>query len=87
MDCFNPLRQSGLSCPEVEELLPIPEVSPNEWGEQVVKANAMAELIDLHLDHEAKGRMLIDRQDFTPTFLCPEQRIQMVSDLYAATRA
>jgi len=57
-----------------------------DWDEQVKRANDICKLIDRHLDYEARGRLLLDLADFRPQHLCPEQRVQMVSDLYAATR-
>lgn len=57
-----------------------------DWDDQAKKANDMAKLIDRHLDYEARGRLLLDLDDFRPQHLCPEQRVQMVSDLFAATR-
>ena len=68
---------------EVEEL-PL-KVVP-DWDDQVKRATEAARLIDRHLDYEARGRLLLDLDDFRPQHLCPEQRVQMVSDLYAVTR-
>lgn len=71
--------------PEIEiEELPL-RVVP-DWDDQVKKADAMTRLIDRHLDYEARGRILRNLRDFRPQHLCPEQRVQMVSDLYMATR-
>jgi hypothetical protein len=66
-----------------EEELPL-RVVP-DWDEQVRKATDACRLIDRHLDYEARGRLLLDLEDFRPQHLCPEQRVQMVSDLYHAT--
>jgi hypothetical protein len=68
---------------EVEEL-PL-RVVP-DWDEQVKRANDACTLIDRHLDYEARGRLLTHLNDFRPQHLCPEQRVQMMSDLYPATR-
>ena len=68
---------------ETVEELPI-KVVP-DWDEQVKRGNEVCRLIDRHLDYEAKGRLLLDLEDFRPQHLCPEQRVQMVSDLYHAT--
>jgi hypothetical protein len=57
-----------------------------DWDEQLKRATDVCRLIDRHLDYEARGRLLLDLDDFRPQHLCPEQRVQMVSDLYAATR-
>lgn len=61
---------------------PLPEVP--DWDEQVGKASKVCSLVDRHLDYEARGRLLQDPNDFRPRHLCPEQRVQMVSDLHAA---
>ena len=68
---------------EIEEL-PL-RVVP-DWDDQVKRATEAARLIDRHLDYEARGRLLLDLDDFRPQHLCPEQRVQMISDLYAASR-
>jgi hypothetical protein len=71
--------------PEVEEEeLPL-KVAP-DWDEQVRRADEVCRLIDRHLDYEARGRILRDPRDFRPQHLCPEQRVQMLSDLYPTTR-
>jgi hypothetical protein len=70
--------------PEIDEDLPL-KVAP-DWDRRVEEAEEVCWLIDRHLDYEARGRVLQDRRDFRPAHLCPEQRVQMVSDLYAATR-
>lgn len=68
------------------EELPIGEVPTSDWDQQAKRADEACRLIDRHLDYEARGRLLIDLDDFRPQHLCPEQRVQMTSDLYAATR-
>lgn len=70
--------------PGTTEDLPL-RVVP-DWDEQVRRAEETCRLIDRHLDYEARGRLLLELEDFRPQHLCPEQRVQMVSDLYAATR-
>jgi len=72
-----------LNSPEIEEL-PL-KVVP-DWDEQVDRANALCRLLDRHLDYEARGRILRDLKDFRPQHLCPEQRVQMVTDAFGATR-
>ena len=57
-----------------------------DWDEQVRRADETCRLIDRHLDYEARGRLLLELADFRPQHLCPEQRVQMASDLYSATR-
>lgn len=82
--------------PTMEEVLgnPVPAVSEEElplkvvpdWDNQVRRANEVCRLIDRHLDYEARGRVLQDRNDFRPQHLCPEQRVQMMTDLRAVER-
>lgn len=70
---------------EVEtEELPL-RVVP-DWDDQVKRANDACRLIDRHLDYEARHRLLVDLDDFRPQHLCPEQRVQMISDMYACSR-
>jgi hypothetical protein len=57
-----------------------------DWDEQLKRATETCRLIDRHLDYEARGRLLLDLEDFRPQHLCPEQRVQMVSDCYGGTR-
>jgi hypothetical protein len=76
LDRFSPLE-------EVEEL-PL-RVVP-DWDDQLRRGDEVCRLIDRHLDYEAKHRQLMDLDDFRPQHLCPEQRGQLASDLYAATR-
>jgi hypothetical protein len=67
----------------VEEL-PL-EVVP-DWAEQVRVAAETCDLIDRHLDYEARCRGLWEITEFRPRHLCPQQRIDMITDLYATTR-
>ncbi|MCC2669570.1 MAG: hypothetical protein K0Q72_2041 [Armatimonadetes bacterium] len=69
---------------ETIEELPL-RVVP-DWDDQVRRAENLCRLIDRHLDYEARGRLLLDLEDFRPQHLCPEQRVQMLSDLYASSR-
>jgi hypothetical protein len=57
-----------------------------DWNEQLTQAEILCRLVDQHLNYEAKSRLLEDPHDFHAEHLCPEQRIQMISDLYGATR-
>lgn len=67
--------------PEVrEEELPL-RVAPG-WEEDLARADQACRIIDRHLDFEARGRVLHNRHDFRAEHLCPEQRVQMVSDVY-----
>ncbi|MFN3651143.1 MAG: hypothetical protein ACK47B_16330 [Armatimonadota bacterium] len=79
------LERKTLHHPTVEtEELPL-HVVP-DWDEQVAKADRLCRLVDRHLDYEARGRLLLNLEDFRPQHLCPEQRVQMTSDLYGGTR-
>lgn len=68
----------------VEEELPLREVP--DWADQVRSADELCRLLDRHLDFEARHRQLARLSDFRPQHLCPEQRVQMTTDAYAATR-
>ena len=56
-----------------------------DWDKQLKRADVICRLVDRHLDYEARPRLILDITDFRPDHLCPEQRVQMVSDIYAAT--
>lgn len=74
------------SAPHIEEEVDFPLPVVPDWDEQVRRAEEACRLIDRHLDYEARSRMLVETSDFRPQHLCPEQRVQMVTDLYAVTR-
>lgn len=57
-----------------------------DWDAQVQRAGELCRLIDRHLDFEAGGRLLKTSDDFRPQHLCPEQRVQMLTDLHGAVR-
>ncbi len=69
-----------------EELEELPLRVVPDWDGQVRRADELCRLIDRHLDAEARGRALRDAKDFRPQHLCPEQRVQMVTDAVAAIR-
>ena len=48
-----------------------------DWDELVRKADAMAHVIDKHLEFEIK----LQGRELKPTTLCPEQKVSLVSDL------
>jgi hypothetical protein len=58
-----------------------------DWDVQKKRADTLCRLIDRHLDHEAGVRSLRDREQFAPGDLCPEQRIQMITDAEGVMRA
>lgn len=80
------LLERALPRTDVEEVEELPLKVVPDWDEQVKQATEVCRLIDRHLDYEARGRLLLELDDFRPQHLCPEQRVQMVSDLVAATR-
>ena len=62
---------------------PLPVVP--EWDELVKQANQVAKLIDRHLDYEERGRRLLPNERLMPIGLCPEQRVNMNTDVLAVT--
>jgi hypothetical protein len=63
--------------------LPLPVVP--DWDELVKQSSFMAKLIDRHLDYEERGRRLLPNERLTPIGLCPEQRVNMVTDIVAVS--
>jgi hypothetical protein len=61
--------------------IPIPVVP--DWDVQLQTATRMAQLIDRHLDYEAYSRSVVEAEQLTPRRLCPEQRVDLVTDIYA----
>jgi hypothetical protein len=41
----------------------------------------MARLIDRHLDYEAYSRSVVEAEQLSPRRLCPEQRVDLVTDI------
>jgi hypothetical protein len=79
----------------VEEVKPVapPVVEPAEfpltvvpeWDELLKQANHVAKLIDRHLDYEERGRRLLPNERLMPIGLCPEQRVNLNTDILAVT--
>jgi hypothetical protein len=46
----------------------------------------MARLIDRHLEYEAYSRSVIEAEQLTPRRLCPEQRVDLTTDIAAVVR-
>jgi hypothetical protein len=70
------------SNPEPETVgVPIPVVP--DWDVQLQAATRMARLIDRHLDYEAYSRSVAEAEQLSPRRLCPEQRVDLITDLYA----
>lgn len=76
---FDDVIEDVAVAPEVE----VPEIDPEV---QSKKAHEMAKLVDLHLDYERQSRIPLSMDELTPRRLCPEQRVDLVTDLYAVTR-
>lgn len=55
-----------------------------DWDRQAAWAEEACRVIDAHVVSEGKGRMLRAVGNFVPAYLGPEQRVQMMTDLYAA---
>jgi len=56
-----------------------------DWDEQVRRGDRMAKLIDRHLDYEAYSRNLFEAEQLTPIGLCPEQRVNLLTDMCAVS--
>jgi len=77
--------------PSMFETAPLPGVEPAEfplrvvpdWEARVQRATRLAGVIDRHLDYEAYGRCLLEAEELTPMALCPEQRVNMLTDVRA----
>jgi hypothetical protein len=78
------LESGLLPWPESAEVTDLPLKVVPDWDEQVEHASRVCRLIDRHLNFEARGRCCAQATDFRPEHLCPEQRVQMVSDMYGA---
>jgi len=62
---------------------PLPVVP--DWDELVKQSSQIAKLIDRHLDYEERGRRLLPNERLMPIGLCPEQRVNMTTDILAVT--
>jgi hypothetical protein len=77
----------GISREEINNPVDLPEadglplpVVPN-WDDLAAKAVEMAKIIDRHLDYES----IYQGHDLNPAGLCPQQRVNLVSDLTVVT--
>jgi hypothetical protein len=57
-----------------------------DWDEQARQGDRLAKLIDRHLEYEAYSRNLLEAEHLTPIGLCPEQRVHLLTDMFATTR-
>ena len=75
----------GIAPEEVEKLVPslggdeLPLTVVPDWDDMVTTSNEMAKVIDRHLDYES----IYQGHDLNPAGLCPQQRVNLVSDLTA----
>jgi len=76
----------GQKAAEQEAGVP-PEVSANEWADLVQKGSLLCRLIDRHLQYEEKGRRMLPNEHMTPIGFCPEQRVNLLTDVSAAVAA
>jgi len=67
-----------IELPDTDEL-PLPVVP--DWDSLVSRSNEVAKVIDRHLDYES----IYQGHDLNPAGLCPQQRVNLVSDLTAVT--
>jgi hypothetical protein len=79
------VRRMEMTTTEVEEPLPLTVVP--DWDEQVRRAGHLTRLVDRHLDYEERGRRMLPNERLTPIGLCPEQRVNMLTDLLAVSRS
>ena len=79
------VRELRRASTEIEE--PLPLVVVPDWDEQLRKASHLTRLIDRHLDYEEHGRRMLPNERLTPIGLCPEQRVNMLTDVLATTHS
>jgi len=79
-------REIELARLEVAEPTELPLRVAPDWDEKVRQSTLMTRLIDRHLDYEERGRRMLANERLSPIGLCPEQRVNMVTDVLAVTR-
>jgi len=79
------VRYLAVESTEVDEPLPLTVVP--DWDEQVRRGSQLARLIDRHLDFEERGRRMLPNERLTPIGMCPEQRVNMLTDAMATVRS
>jgi len=79
------VRNQAMAATEIEE--PLPLIVVPDWDEQVRRASHLTRLIDRHLEYEERGRRMLPNERLTPIGLCPEQRVNMLTDMLATTRS
>ncbi len=82
------LQETVLDVVTDEAAVETPEIVVPATNPEILtqKADEMARLIDLHLDYERQSRIPLSMDELTPRRLCPEQRVDLVTDLYAVAR-
>ena len=55
-----------------------------DWRKQVRRATGVCRLIDRHMDDAGRSLPRWTQVDISLRLLCPEQRVQMITDVYAA---
>jgi hypothetical protein len=65
---------SPVELPDADSL-PLPVVP--DWDTLVTKSKEMAKVIDRHLDYES----IYQGHDLNPAGLCPQQTVNLISDL------
>jgi DICT domain-containing protein len=84
------LEERLLSPPVAEPERDVAEVPLRvvpDWEAQLRIATRMALLIDRHLEYEAYSRSLLEAEQLSPRRLCPEQRVDLATDVWAVVRA
>jgi hypothetical protein len=79
-------REMELARPEVVEPAEFPLPVAPDWEEMLRQSTQMTRLIDRHLDYEERGRRMLANERLSPIGLCPEQRVNMVTDVLAVSR-
>jgi len=79
------VREQRFAATEIEE--PLPLIVVPDWDEQLRKAHHLTRLIDRHLDYEEHGRRMLPNERLTPIGLCPEQRVNMLTDVLATAHS
>jgi hypothetical protein len=79
-------REREIERPQVAEPMELPLPVAPDWDEMVRRSTVMAKLIDRHLDYEERGRRMLANERLMPIGLCPEQRVNLTTDLLAVSR-
>jgi hypothetical protein len=77
------LSPHPLTAEPESEVQEIPLRVVPDWEAQVRQATCMARLIDRHLEFEAYSRTVAEAEQLTPRRLCPEQRVDLATDISA----